>query len=259
MKFYKIMALIYADMMLLRNSKWRFVEYVYFPVTTIIIWGLFSVYARSFAAEAGVVVLVVNVLWNFGQLAQQHVNMQINEDSWSGSIKQIFVSGVSDMEYITARIISSIITSLLILALLAAISVFAFNTVVFVTQWEIFSLLVLATLIASVGLAVMVAGMMVALGREYGFLAWTALQAFVLLSAPFYPASVYPEILRPIVAVMPFTATFEATRAAVAGTVTQGMIINCFTVSAAYLAVSFPFYKYIFKKALERGWITRLG
>src|SRR3989344_2169245 len=130
MKFYKIMALIYADMMLLRNSKWRFVEYVYFPVTTIIIWGLFSVYARSFAAEACVVVLVVNVLWNFGQLAQQHVNMQINEDSWSGSIKQIFVSGVSDMEYITARIISSIITSLLILALLAAISVFAFNTVV---------------------------------------------------------------------------------------------------------------------------------
>src|SRR3989344_4237347 len=253
MKFYKIMALIYADMMLLRNSKWRFVEYVYFPVTTIIIWGLFSVYARSFAAEAGVVVLAVNVLWNFGQLAQQHVNMQINEDSWSGSMKQIFVSGVSDMEYITSRIISSILTSLILAAVLVSMSVFFFQMTIFVTQWEIFSLLMLATLIASIGLAIAVAAMMIAFGREYGFLAWTALQAFVLLSAPFYPVSVYPEILRPLVSVMPFTAIFEAMRATVAGTVTNSMMVKNFVVALAYLAASLPLYKYIFKKALERG------
>lgn len=170
MRWYKIIALMYADLLLVKNSKWRIMEYLYFPITTIIIYGLFAVFMKSYAIEAGLVVFIVNIMWAFAQLAQMHVNMTMNEDSWSGSLKQIIVTGVGDFEYIAARIFSSIIVSIAVLVLIIGISVTAFDLFIIIQQWQFFAVLFTATLIASIGLSVFVAGAMIALGREYNFL-----------------------------------------------------------------------------------------
>ena len=90
--------------------------------------GLFSLSVKSYALQAGLIVLSVNILWNFAYLAQSHMNMQINEDSWSGSLKHIIITGVGDFEYIAARIMSSIILSLATLVLMIAVSVTFFDT-----------------------------------------------------------------------------------------------------------------------------------
>lgn len=250
---------MYADFLLVRNSKWRIVEYLYFPITTVIIYGLFSVFVSGYAAEAGLMVFIVNILWSFALLAQSHVNMSMNEDSWSGSLKQIMTSGVTDIEYITARIISSIVLSLPVLVLLVGMSIALFNTDLFITQWQAFAYITISTLVASIGLSVFIAGAMIALGREYGFLAWTALQAFILFSAPFYPASLFPESIRPLVNVMPYTNVFESTRGLISGLdVTAGMNA-AMIVALAYLVVPLVFYKYIFAEGKKRGWLTRLS
>lgn len=259
MRTYKIFALMYADFLLVRNSKWRIVEYLYFPITTVLIYGLFSLFVSGYAAEAGLMVFIVNILWSFALLAQSHVNMSMNEDSWSGSLKQIMTSGVTDIEYIAARIISSIVLSLPVLVLLVGISVALFNTDLFITQWQAFSYITISTLVASIGLSVFIAGAMIALGREYGFLAWTALQAFVLLSAPFYPVSLFPEFIRPLVNVMPYTNIFESTRGLISGADVATGMNTAMIVALAYLAVSLVFYKYIFSEAKKRGWLTRLS
>ncbi len=259
MRLYKILALMYADMVLFRNSKWKLAESFYFPITTIIIWGLFSVFVKDYALQAGVIVLAVNILWYFAVLAQSHVNMQMNEDSWSGSLKQIIITGVSDFEYITARIFSAIILSVFVLVIMLAIAFFAFDLTLFVGYWQLFIILIGITLLSSIALSIIVAGAMVALGREYGFLAWTAMQIFILLSAPFYPVSVFPDFIRPLVAVMPYTGVFEATRDIVAGSVNFGVIEQAFFVSLAYFIVSIPFYRYIFKRARRKGWFVRLS
>ena len=98
MKWHKIAALMYVDFLLIKNSKWRLIEAFYFPLTTVLIYGLFALSVQSHALEAGLIVLVVNIMWAFAQIAQSHVNLAINEDSWSGSLKQIFISGISDFE-----------------------------------------------------------------------------------------------------------------------------------------------------------------
>jgi len=259
MKMYKIFALMYADFMLMKNAKWRAAEYFYFPITTVIIWGMFSLFLESYAFQAGLIVLTVNILWNFAYLAQSHANMQINEDSWSGSLKQIIITGVSDFEYITARILSATILSILMLILLIGLSITIFNLSIILAQWEIFSLLILSTLIASIGLSIIVAGLMIILGKEYGFLAWTTMQIFILLSAPFYPVSIFPDFIRPIVSVMPYTWVFEATRNVIEGTMVQSTLVNGFYVALAYFIISLPFYKHVFKKAREMGWLVRLS
>lgn len=260
MKFHKITALIYYDMLIFRNSKWKLAEFVYFPVTTIVIWGLFSIFVREQALQAGLMVLMVNIFWNFAYLAQSQVNMQMNDDSWSGSLKQILATGISEFEYLAARILSSVLLSILIMLLMLGISYYGFGlAIISAKAAEIFALSAL-TLLASLALGILVAAMIIVAGREYSFLAWTALQAFVLLSAPFYPVSIFPAPLQALSWAMPFTGVFEATRGLVsAGAVSSGLLMSALVTIVFYLALSVAAYRHVFRRARKTGGLVRLA
>ncbi len=259
MRLYKIMALMYADALLIKNTKWRLIEYFYFPISTILIYGFFALFINSYAPEAGLIVMIVNIMWSFAQVAQSSVNQSMNEDAWSGSLKQIMITGISDFEYITARVISATIISLVVLAMIIAISVGVFNIAIFVTQWQLFLVLTMEILIASIGLSILVAAAMIALGREYSFLAWSAMSVFILLSAPFYPISLFPEFIKPLVLVMPYSNIFEAVRGTITGSIDYATVWAGIYIALAYFVISLPLYRYVFKKAREKGWIVRLS
>ena len=110
MDFNKIRALVHRDLLIIRRSKWRLVEIFYFPITTIIIWGFFAIHSKSFYFEAGLLVLIVNIFLNFAFVAQSTVNMQMMQDSWSGSLKQLFLSGVSEVEYVAHSLAQELMT-----------------------------------------------------------------------------------------------------------------------------------------------------
>jgi len=255
MELAKILALAYRDFLIIRRSKWRLVEIFYFPIVTIIIWGLFAVYAKTFAVQAGLLVLIVNIFWNFAFVAQSTVNMQIMQDSWSGSLKQLLLSGVSEVEYVTGRLISATIVSILVLVLLLSISsLFGWNPLTELPTVIIISLL---TLVTSLALAVLITGLIIMLGRSYAFLAWTALQAFILLSAPFFPKEIFPGVLRYFSEVMPYTHIFEAARNLAAGNpVFFGKAI---IVTIAYSIIVWPIYIYLFKVARRNGNLVRIS
>ncbi len=259
MKLYKIAALIYYDMFVFKNSRWKIAEFIYFPLTTIIIWGLFSVFVRDKAVEAGLVVLVANIFWNFAYLAQSSVNMQMNDDTWSGSLKQILVTGITEFEYLTARMIFAIIISIGIMLLMLGISYYMFGLSLIATNASDILILSALTLFASLTLAILLAAMIIAAGREYSFLAWSALQAFILLSAPFYPVSIFPEPVQVVSKLMPFTNIFEATRSLVsAGTMNSAVLIEGFLITVAYAVFSLLAYKIVFHRARKTGGLVRL-
>src|SRR5438552_9139797 len=99
MKLDKIFALLYRDVVIFSRLKWRLAETFYFPLTAVLIWGFFSVYMKSFSLEAGLIVLVMNIYWNFAYAAQSTTNMSMLEDVWSGSLKQLFVSGITATDF----------------------------------------------------------------------------------------------------------------------------------------------------------------
>src|SRR3989338_7589620 len=198
MRMHKIKAMVYRDFLIMFRIKARVAESFYFPVTTIIIWGLFSTFVRDYAAEAGFVVLAMNVFWNFAYLAQSNTNIQIMEDSWSGSIRQILVSGITELEYLVSRLISSTIVSLIVMALMLAMSYYIFGLSVIASKFAIIIAFMLLTLMSSIALAGIIGAFMIMLGKEYGFLAWTSMQLFVVFSAPFYPVSIMPPLLQAV-------------------------------------------------------------
>ena len=260
MKMYKVMALVYLDFKIFANAKGRLAEFLYFPITTVVLWGLFSSYVSGMALEAGLVVFVANIFWTFAYLAQSTVNMQINEDSWSGSMKQIMMTGLSEFEYLFARIISSAVVSLLVISIMLALAYYGFGLSLIATNFYSVLMLSFITLASSAGLAILVASIVFVAGIEYSFLGWTAHQIFILLSAPFYPASIFPPLMQPFVWIMPFTAIFENVRVLVgSGTIDSALLAVSIVTAIAYLAFSLPIYFMVFKYAKKTGRIVRMS
>ncbi len=258
MRWYKIRALMFRDLRVYMRSKWRIVDFLYFPVTTVIIWGLFAIYSREFAMEAGLMILVVNVFWSFSYLSQSTTNHSMNEDSYSGSLKQLLVSGISEFEYLLARIFSSAITSLFIMCILLSVSFF-FGFVILVENLGVVAVLTAITLMASIALSVVVAALIIFLGRAYGFLAWTLLQAFILLSAPFFPLEILPAGVQTVALGMPYTRVFMGVRSLVStGIISNMLLFEGFLVSLAYLIIAFPLYKLSFRRARRTGELVRM-
>ena len=254
----KIRALIYRDFIILTRAKWRLVEAIYFPITTIIIWGFFALYSRQIAVEAGLIVLVINIFWNFAYIAQSTANLQVMEDTWSGSLKQVLLSGISEFEYLFARLITATIISLIVMLLILIFS-FIFVPEVF-TQPLLLAELTLITLIGSLALAVIIAAVYISAGREYGFLAWTALQLFILLSAPFNPIEIFPKVMQYIAMIMPFTFIFEAARnLVITNTINPSLLWQSFLVVSIYFIIGWPLYHFAFKRARKTGGLVRIS
>jgi len=260
MKMYKVFALVYLDFKIFANAKGRLAEFLYFPVTTVILWGLFSKFVENMALEAGLVVFVVNIFWTFAYLAQSTVNMQMNEDSWSGSMKQMMITGLSEFEYLFARVISSTVVSFIVIAIMLGLAYYGFGLTMITTNFQDILMLSLVTLVGSIGLAILVAAIIFFAGIEYAFLGWTANQVFLLLSAPFYPATIYPPVMQPVVWAMPFTAIFENVRFMVTNGATDGALMNLSIITAfAYVLFSLPLYYFVFRYAKTTGRIVRMS
>jgi len=256
-RWYKISALIFRDFVIFTRSHWRLVEFFYFPITTVIIWGLFALFARKFSPEAGLMILVVNVFWSFSYICQSTINLQMNEDIWSGSLKQVLASGISELEYILARVISSSIISAIIMVLMLFVAnLFGFSMKGKI--WVIFHLASL-TLVTSIALSVIIAAFIIFLGRDYAFLAWTILQLFVLLSAPFYPIDILPPSLQIVAQLMPFTRIFVGVRELVStGWVDAPVLLEALVVALCYLVLSFPLYFLAFRRAKRTGKLVEM-
>ncbi|MBI2579764.1 MAG: ABC transporter permease [Candidatus Aenigmarchaeota archaeon] len=260
MRLYKIRSIMLRDMMILKKSKIRFIESFYFPITTVLIWGLFSLYSKAFSLEAGMLVLAVNILWSFAYLAQSVTNILIMEDVWSDSFKQVILTGVSQFEYLTARILVSILNSVAVLAIMLGMAYYIFGMTIIAENFAGILMLSAVTITGSIGLAVIISAMIIGLGREYAFLSWSAMQLFVFFSLPFIPLAAAPQVLQYISQIMPYTAVFEGARAIVTtGSVPPPALYKGFAIAAAYIIVSLPFYRHIFERARRNGNLVRLA
>ena len=260
MKWYKIKAMAYRDFLIYRKLRFSAFQLVYFPITMLLIWGLFSLAFRSSAFEASIVVLVVNIFWNFAQLSQSSVNTNMMRDTWAGELKQLMLSGMSEFEYLFARILSSTVMTGIIVTLLLSASYYLFNITLIATHSATIASLIIITLLASYGMSTFIAAMILQFGRDYDFLAWTALQAFVVLSAPFYPVTIFPEPLRSISWLMPFTHIFEAVRSLIfTNAINPALLTNGLIIAISYIALSIPLYYYIFRRAKKNGRIIRFS
>lgn len=254
-RWYKIKSLVLRDSVALRKVKWRPIEIFYFPITTILIWGLFAIYSRQMAAEAGMITLIINIFWAFGHISQTTSNILMMEDIWSGSFRQVLLTGITKFEYLLARLLTATVTAIIVVLILSLMALpFGLNLFQPLTL-----VLIGITLLGSLSLAVLIATLILCLGREYGFLVFSVLQLFIMLSAPFFPKEIFPKVILYISYAMPFTAVFEAARSlAMTGSFDPSLLLWGFVVVLGYFIIGWPLYHLAFNRARRSGMLARM-
>lgn len=256
MKFFRINALIQRDYKIFLMSRWRWLEFFYFPITSLIIWGLFALWTGEFASAAGSVALVINVFWSYAYIVQSTINLSMSEDAWHKETHHLFITGIGKWEYLFARIIFGLLISIINLALMLIITHLLFlNLSNIFFQVIFFSLL---SAILSISLAIFIAGLIFILGRDFAWLAWSALQFFILLSFPLSPLEILPAPLQTIAKFMPYGEFFEGVRNLLFNKPWIGNIISASFLAIIYFGIGLAIYRFGFDYSRKSGKFAKM-
>ena len=260
MNWNRILAMMRRDYYQVKNSTWRKVEMFFHPITTILIWGYFSLFIADVSPEAGVGILLIQIFWSFAFQSQSTINFNMMEDVWSREFPTILKTPITTNEYIVSRILFSAIKSAVTFVTLVGISLLLFQADIITQNLGLIFILGALVFLASVSIAIITGGAIITLGQEYSFLTWTVMQIFIVLAAPFFPIEIYPGFLHPIVKLIPLTWVFDTAKTLVAtNTYDIAIVLRSFYLGLAYLAASVPIFYYLFARAKNNGRLARLA
>ncbi len=255
----RVLAIIERDFTIVRRLKWRIAETFYFPLTSVIIWGLFTLWTSEIAVEAGFILLAVNIFWSFAYQSQSGTNMQLMEDRWTEEFRKIVTTPVRPFEYLIGKAFTATALSILSFASTIIVAYLVFGYGQLLEEWPSFLMLALITMIASFGISIAVASVVTVLGNEYGFISWSVMQLIIMLSAPFFPIASYPGFLRPIAMMIPYTWVFESIRSLnTSGTIPTGFLIKGVLLAIALACASIPLYSWAVDNARKTGKLIKI-
>jgi ABC-2 type transport system permease protein len=259
MNLQRTLAIIERDLRIVLRLKWRLVEVFYFPITSVIIWGFFTLWTKQYAIEAGFALLAINIFWSFAYQSQSGANMQLMEDRWNEEFKKLVTTPLRPGEYLIGKTFSSLVFTMLSFFVTVIISYLAFGYTVIVNNTLVFFVLSLITVAASVGIGILIASFIIVFGNEYSFFSWSVMQVFMLFSAPFFPLSTYPYVLQLISKIIPFTWVFESIRSIVTtNTVPNDYLIKGAILGALFVVLSVPVYSLAIEKARKNGKLIKI-
>ena len=250
----RIIALIRRDVSITKRLKYKIVETFYFPITSTLIWGFFTLWLGDMSLEAAFMLLAANLFWSFGYQSQSNANQQMMEDRWSESFKQLMLTPLRPLEYLAGKIIFAVFWSSLSFVIILLVAYFFFGFTVLLQKILYFLFFALVTMISSMAISTLVGALITILGNQYDFLSWSTIQLFILFSAPFFPITIYPPIIRTISKVMPYTWMFESIRMLLStGRVEPYLLVKSLLVSLTYFFISLPVYSFMFEISRKRG------
>lgn len=233
--------------------KWRSIELFYYPLTSLLLWGLLSTVVSGSNWELVLLLLAINIIWSFSFEAQNNFNIFTMEDVWNDCFREIIVTPITPGEYLVAKLIAASARSLITLTVLMLVAgvLFHFNIA---SNPPVLAALLLAAFLASMGIAITIDGLIIHFGKEFAFLAWSAMEIFLVLSCPYYSIDVFPAFLHIPIKMMPFYWTFEGLKSYLFGyPALAASLLKALVVGLAYLLLSLPAYRYLLDEARKSG------
>lgn len=260
----RIYAVLIRHLYILRGSKARVIEIIYWPSVQMILWGFISrFFATTNASNLGVqafgVLLGAVLLWDMLFRTQLGVTLSYLEEVWARNLGHLFVSPLRPWEWWMAMMLYSILRALcgMIPAALLAIPfygysifdlglplLFFFLNLMFMGWWLGF--LIMALLLKA--------------GQGAETLAWALTFFLAPFCAVYYPISALPVWLQPVSMAIPASHVFEGLRAIVhhqtldAHHMLWAFLLNCF-----YMAVSMFLLHLSFNSARKAGTLLQSG
>lgn len=197
------------------KSPARLLDLFFWPVMELFVWGFFSLYLVKLDLGMGgrMTITLINALvfWDILYRSQQSLSLAFMEELWTRNVVNLLISPLRHLEWVLGAYIYGIIKTGIIVGLLLALATlfYAFNvgTLGFYLAPMSFNLLLFGY-----GVGLFTTGLLLRWGHAAEALIWAIPFLIQPFSAIFYPLSVYPGWLKPLVLLLPSTHVMESMR-----------------------------------------------
>lgn len=260
MNLNRIKAILMQELFITKRSYEVINDIGIYPLWSIIVFGFLTIYL---AGVTGVViahyVLVGMILWQVINITQYSIAVGCLWDVWARNLTNIFITPVSNSEYLVAYTISGAIKAIMVLILggIVSIVVFHFNILSLGITNLILYFFNLSFFAFSFGILIL--GLIFRFGTRIQAFAWGLITFFQPLMAVIYPVSILPEPLKSLAYIFPPTYVFEGARAGLTDSSIQWSYnLKAFFLNILFCILTVVFFNLMFKKSRELGQFAKL-
>jgi ABC-2 type transport system permease protein len=260
MSFNRTFAIMLRQLYLIRGSFSRVFPLFAWVGVDMILWGFLTRYLNSVASPGFnfVPALLGAVLfWDFFIRIMQGVTMAFFEDVWSRNFLNIFATPLSISEYVAGLVLSSVVTSIVGLAVMLFIAV-----VLFKLSFLIYGLVaipfILVLFLFGIAIGIFGSALVLRFGPASEWFIWPIPALISPFAGVLYPVSTLPQWMQAVSRVLPPSYVFEGLRAIVSGGTVSGVGLAWSTcLSIGYILLAYWVFVKVYKHALQTGLIAR--
>jgi ABC-2 type transport system permease protein len=253
-------AIVVRQWYVLRGSPARVLPLFAWVAVDVVLWGFITRYldALAHATVAFVPALLGAVLlWDFFIRVMQGVTMGFFEDVWSRNFLNLFATPLSTGEYVAGLVFASIATSVVGLAVMAALATAAFG-LSFATYGALLAPALLVLFLTGIALGVVGCSIVLRFGPASEWLVWPIPAALSPFAGVFYPVGTLPAWMRAVSRILPPSYVFEALRDVVAGRAPRyGLVLAGGALATLEIVLACWVFAAVFRKAVRSGLVAR--
>lgn len=219
MRAVAVAGIVLRQYYLLRSSPTRVLPIFAWVAIDIVLWGFITRYLNS-VSHAGIdfvpQLLGAVLLWDFFSRVMQGVTTAFFEDLWSRNFLNVFATPLRISEYVSGLVVTSILTSLVGLAVMLLLSSAVFG-LSFLAYGAMLLPFLLVLFLFGISLGIVASAIVLRYGPASEWLVWPLPALLSPFAGVFYPLSTLPGWMQAIGQLMPPSHVFEGMRAIVAG------------------------------------------
>lgn len=249
LSFKRVGAMMLRYSYLLRASRTRILDMIYWPLVQLLTWGFLQTYLvrggalaePGGATQAAGTLIGAILLWDILLRGQQGFCFSFIEEMWSRNLPNILMSPLRPVEFVASLVAMSLIRLAVGVFPVTIMAIFFFGFNLWALGVAFAAFFVVLMLFAwSIGL--LVSGILLRYGLGAENLVWSLMFCVQPLGAVYYPVTTLPTWLQPISWMLPPTYVFEGLRGVLIDHVVrwdllaQGLAIDVFLFAAASAA-----------------------
>jgi ABC-2 type transport system permease protein len=255
-----IAGVLLRQLYLMRNNPVRVLPSLAWAAIDIVLWGFITRYLGAVAGthiDFVASLLGAVLLWDFFSRVMQGVAGALLEDVWSRNFFNFFAAPLTIGEYLLGLVATSILTSLVGLAVMLALATAGFGLSFLPLGLALASFL-LVLFLFGIALGVFANGLVLRFGPAAEWLVWPLPALVSPFAGVFYPLATLPAWMRGVARVLPPSYVFEQMRAILAGRpFSGGSLATGLVLAVTEILLACLFFVRVHRRAVRTGLLAR--
>jgi len=260
MKFSRVWAIVLRIFYLMRGSPARILPLFIWVAIDILLWGFFTKFLNEVSsARMNFVPMLLGavLLWDFFTRVMHGVATAFFEDVWSRNFLNVFASPLRISEYLSGLVLTSLLTSLVGLAVMLALATGAFG-LSFGVYGARLAPFFMVLVIFGVALGIVGTAVVLRFGPAAEWFVWPIPALLSPFVGVFYPLATLPTWMQLISALLPPAYVFESMRSILAGgQVSSARLVTALLLASAELALAGWLFAHVYRYGVRTGLIAR--